>query len=284
MIALLSVERIKLLSTRSPYWCTAAILAASLAFALLFGLVEHGANAVPSILLSGVGLSQYILMVMAALAMTTEYRFSTIRTTFLAAPHRTAVLTAKTVLLALIGGLVGEICAFGAFFLTKALATQPPAPLVLQGDVWRQVAGHGALFAVSAVFAVAVGTLLRQSAGAVTLLLLWPLLLEQLIGIIPKVGEKIGPWLPFRAGTQFVAPDETIARTQPGPVLDHRAHTGPGAAGPRRLRPGALGAGGVRAPQTGCVIGRASWCRRSTCTPDPAVARDHRRTGRSGSR
>ncbi|GGL96326.1 hypothetical protein [Nakamurella endophytica] len=205
-MSLLTVERIKLFSTRSPYWCLAAVLAASLLFALLFGLVEAGRNAEPRLVLSGVGLGQDIFMVMAALAVTTEYRFGTLKTTFLAAPRRTSVLTAKTVLLAVIGAVVGVICPFAAFFFSKALASDPPSSLVLQGEVWREVTGFAALFAVSAVIAVAVGTLLRQSAGAVSILLIWPLLIEQLIGIIPTVGPKIQPWLPFQAGAAFVSP------------------------------------------------------------------------------
>jgi ABC-2 type transport system permease protein len=41
----LNVERIKLFSTRSPYWCLAAIAVAALGFATLFGLVENGQEA-----------------------------------------------------------------------------------------------------------------------------------------------------------------------------------------------------------------------------------------------
>ena len=41
-MTLLNVERIKLFSTRSPYWCLAAIAFAALGFATLFGLVENG--------------------------------------------------------------------------------------------------------------------------------------------------------------------------------------------------------------------------------------------------
>jgi ABC-2 type transport system permease protein len=202
-MTLLNVERIKLFTTRSPYWCLVAILVASIAFALIASLVQGGDRAVPAFALSGVGLSQDIFMIMAALAVTTEYRFNTMKTTFLAAPNRTSVLLAKTVVLAVIGGIIGEICAFGAFFLAKALAKNPPAPLELTGETWRIVAGHGLLFMICAVIAVAVGTLLRQSAGAIAILLLWPLLVENLIGAIPTVG-KVAPWLPFQAGARFL--------------------------------------------------------------------------------
>ena len=49
------------------------------------------------------------------------------------------------------------------------------------------------LFAIAAVIAVSVGTIIRQSAGAVAILLLWPLLVESLFTLIPTVGEKAGP-------------------------------------------------------------------------------------------
>ena len=46
-MTLLNVERIKLFSTRSPYWCLAAIVFAGFGFATLFGLVEQGDAAIP---------------------------------------------------------------------------------------------------------------------------------------------------------------------------------------------------------------------------------------------
>ena len=110
-MTLLNVERIKLFSTRSPYWCLAAIAVAALGFATLFGLVENGDAAIPYLFLRGVGLGMSIYMVLAALAVTTEYRFGTIRNTFLGVPRRPRVLLAKTVLLALIGAVVGLLAA-----------------------------------------------------------------------------------------------------------------------------------------------------------------------------
>ena len=221
-MSLLTVERIKLFSTRSPYWCLGSIALAAAAFGLLIGLVDQGRQAIPYFALRGVSLGESIFLVMAALAVTTEYRFNTLKSTFLAVPKRVHVLLAKTILLAVVGAVVGFVCAVGAFFLTKALAKEPPDPLVLQGEVWREVAGYSALFAIAAVIAVAVGTLLRQSAGAIALLLLWPLLIEQLFTLIPTVGPKVGPWLPFAAGGTFVEP--TSVPSQFGNVL---GNTGP---------------------------------------------------------
>lgn len=209
-MSLITVERIKLFSTRSPYWCLGAIVAAAIAFGLLIGLIDSGREAIPFFALRGVALGESVFMIMSALAITTEYRFSTLRSTFLAAPKRINVLLAKTLLLAVLGAVVGFVCALGAFFITKALAKEPPLPLVLDSDTWRQVGGYAALFAIASVIAVSVGTLVRQSAGAITLLLLWPLLVESLFTLIPTVGPKVGPWLPFAAGGRFVRPTINI--------------------------------------------------------------------------
>lgn len=213
-MTLLSVERIKLFSTKSPYWCLAGILAASLLFALLMGTVDGGRNASTFLSQTGLQIGLPVFMVLAALAITTEYRFSTIRVSFLAVPQRASVLIAKTVVLVVLGVLVALVCAFAAFFLTKVLAGNAPStPLALSsGDDWRMVLGQAALFGLAAIIAVAVGSMIRQSAGAITILLVWPLLVENLVTLIPTVGPKIQPWLPFQAGSTFVnpPPDSTV--------------------------------------------------------------------------
>ena len=56
---------------------------------------------------------------------------------------------------------------------------KPSADLALDTpSEWRDVAGVGLVYAVAAVFAVAVGILIRHTAGAVSLLLIYALLVE----------------------------------------------------------------------------------------------------------
>src|SRR5690606_9321856 len=110
---LLAVERIKLFSTRSPYWCLALILVAALAFALLMGLISETGGRVASTGTSqaGMQLGMSVFMVLAALAVTTDYRFGTMRSTFLAAPKRTQVLAAKTAVVMVVGALIAVVSA-----------------------------------------------------------------------------------------------------------------------------------------------------------------------------
>lgn len=203
----LAMERIKLMSTRSPYWCMAVILVAALGFAMLMGLVTENGRQFASTGTSqaGMQLGMTVFLVLAALAVTTEYRFSTIRSTFLAAPKRTGVLAAKTVVVMVLGAAVALVSAFAAFFLTKLLATNPSSPLELSTAAdWRYVLGNAALYPIAGVLAIAVATLIRQSAGAIALLLVWAMLIENLISIIPRFGPNVAPWLPFTAASTFV--------------------------------------------------------------------------------
>ncbi len=203
-MSLLAVERIKLFSTRSPWWC------AALAFVLTVGFTVLIAAAAPTGELT-VGATQIsypvgmvVMMVMAALAITTEHRFGTIRITFAAVPNRAAVLLSKAAVVGLLAGAVGEVTAFACWGVARLL--NPEADLALDtGAEWRNVAGVGLVYALAAVLAFAVGALLRHTAGAVALLLVYTLLGENLVVLIPDYGREVKDWLPFTALDHFVA-------------------------------------------------------------------------------
>ena len=201
-MTLLAVERIKLFSTRSPWWCSALAIVMSVG---LTAIVAANSDTV-SIDLTQFGsrLALVVVLVLGALAVTTEYRFGTIRSTFLAVPNRTSALVAKTAVVAFVAGVIGEIVAFGSWGIAKVM--KPSSDLAINTAAeWRHVAGVGLMFAIGAILAVAVGILVRQTAGAVAILLAWSMVIEGLIGIIPKVGVKIQAWLPFQNADHFLA-------------------------------------------------------------------------------
>ncbi|MFD7153885.1 hypothetical protein ACFV9C_04775 [Kribbella sp. NPDC059898] len=206
-MSVINVERIKLFSTRSPWWCmvVAAVLSLGLA-ALATGFLKGDQKQQATIFMTqgGTSLSQMVMMVMAALAVTTEYRFGTIRTSFQAVPQRAQLLLGKTVVVAALAALVGEIAAFGGWGIGKLLASGADLS-INTGAEWRLVAGRGLIFFLSAVVAVAVAILLRHTAGAIALLILWPLAVEQLFSLIPKVGDDMTKWSPFQNASAFIA-------------------------------------------------------------------------------
>ncbi|WP_019812710.1 ABC transporter permease [Saccharomonospora saliphila] len=203
-MTLLAVERIKLLSTRSPWWCAVAGLVLTAGFtALVVGNSDERFPATVATTQFGYSFGLAVIMVLAALAVTTEYRFNTIRTTFQAVPNRTKALLAKSTVVALIALVLGEIIAFACWGLSLVLA--PEADLALNsGADWINVAGVGVVFALAAVIAVAVGILVRHSAGAISLLMIYSLAVESLVRMIPSIGEDIYAWLPFNVAHKFL--------------------------------------------------------------------------------
>ena len=57
---------------------------------------------------------------------------------------------------------------------------------------------------LASVLGVGVGALLRASAGAVALLLLWPLVAEPILANMPNMGTEVGPYLPFANAFTFI--------------------------------------------------------------------------------
>jgi ABC-type transport system involved in multi-copper enzyme maturation permease subunit len=113
------------------------------------------------------------LIVVAAMFITSEYRRGLIRTTLSATPRRGAVLAAKSVVIGAVTFVVGLAAAGIAVPLVKSMETSNGTyvlPTSTATEI-RVVVGTAALLALVAVFAMAVGTLLRRGAGAVALVI-----------------------------------------------------------------------------------------------------------------
>lgn len=60
------------------------------------------------------------------------------------------------------------------------------------------------LYAVlGSVLAVGLGVLVRQTAAVVAVLVLVPFVVEPMVGIIPELGGRVGPLLPFANAYEF---------------------------------------------------------------------------------
>ena len=217
-MGVMAAERIKFTSVRSPLWCSVIIIALGLGFGALMGWVgkqafDHPKDAsgfpglTADVAATGVsGFGVMVLTIMAALAITSEYRFGIIRTTFQAVPHRAKVLLAKATLVGVYGAVLTFVLALAAFFVAKIVAGPDASKtLVLDNADGLRAMYSIPIYAILCVFlAIGVGALLRQSAAAIALLLLWPLLIENLFGLFGTVGDKIRPFLPFGNATHFM--------------------------------------------------------------------------------
>ena len=111
-----------------------------------------------------------VVVVIGAMFMTAEYRRGLIRTTLAATPRRGRVLTAKVIVIGSVTFVAGLAAAVIAVLVGVRLSRdQGVYVFPVSWLTWlRVVAGTAALLAVAAVLALALGTMLRRSAAAVT--------------------------------------------------------------------------------------------------------------------
>jgi hypothetical protein len=131
--------------------------------------VDGGGVAVERTLLGAFG-GLIAVIVVAALFMTAEHRRGLLRVTFTAVPGRGRVLAAKAIVIGSVTFAAGLAGSTAAVLLGERLLRSNGA-FILPADTLteiRAVAGTAALLAVAAVLALAVGTILRHGAGAVT--------------------------------------------------------------------------------------------------------------------
>jgi len=213
---LLASEWTKLRSVRSTY----IILICSAAFALGIGIfsaasvntrrVDWSTYDPVAISLTGLLIAQLAFGVFGALSMTTEHATGLIRTTYAAAPRRRSVLAAKAAATGTVSLVAGEIICFGAFFAGQAVLAAKKTPeyaarahfsvTLADPGVLRAVAGAGFYLFVVTMVGLALGTLIRHTAGAVAAVGL--IFVQALIVnlVFPDPGSKAGDYVLLWAG------------------------------------------------------------------------------------
>jgi ABC-type transport system involved in multi-copper enzyme maturation permease subunit len=146
--------------------------------------------------LIGAFVGMLVLIVLATLFITSEYRRGLIRTTFTACPRRGQVLAAKALVIGVvtfIAGLAGAVIAvpLGEHLLRSNGNYIYPASTLTQV---RVIVGTAALLALAAVFALAVGAVLRRSAGAVTVVIA-AIVLPYFLAVASVLPTGAGQWL-----------------------------------------------------------------------------------------
>ena len=123
--------------------------------------------------LAGTFFGMIPLIVVAAMFITAEYRRRLIWVSLTAAPRRGRLLAAKAVVIGAIGFVAGLVAAalaiaIGLPLLRRAGPLAWPVSLLTEA---RMVVGTGALLALAAVLALAIGTIAARSAPAVALVI-----------------------------------------------------------------------------------------------------------------
>jgi hypothetical protein len=151
---------------------------------------------------TGVLLAQLAIGVIGVLTITSEYATGMIRSTFIAAPQRRAVIAAKAGIVGLAAFVVGTVASFAAFFVSAAILSSHGTSLTLGSPgALRSVVGVGLYLGLLAVLAVGLGTIIRSSAGGIAALVGLLLVLPTLSQAIPSsVRDSVQKFLPANAG------------------------------------------------------------------------------------
>ena len=163
--------------------------------------------------LAGAFLGLIAIVVVAAMFFSTEYRRGLIRTTLAATPRRGAVLAAKAVVIgavAFVTGLVAAVVSVGVGVPKEESSGQVLLTAPLLTEV-RVIVGTAAMLAVAAVFAVALGAILRRSAAAITIAVV-TVVMPFLLAALNVVPAGVGDWLLRLTPAAGLAIEQSIPR------------------------------------------------------------------------
>ena len=225
---LLRAEWTKIRSVRSTVWTLLLFLVITVGLtALLTTLVVHNqhgpraperdarilADPVGFILGAGIGFGQLTICVLGVLVITTEYSTGVIRASLLAVPRRLPMLVAKILVFACLILVLAEIVSFGSFFVGSALLHSMAAVSLSDHNVTRSVVGAGLYLTVLGLFSMAIGALIRHTAGGIATVIGAVLVLPILTSLLPgSWGAHIDAYLPEQAGSKIFGDRPEVAQ------------------------------------------------------------------------
>ncbi|HEY4463470.1 MAG TPA: ABC transporter permease subunit [Streptosporangiaceae bacterium] len=135
------------------------------------------------------------VVVLATMFITAEYRRGLIRTTLAASPRRGRVLAAKATVIGLVTFVAGLVAAAAAVLFGAQLAQSKAYLFPVSGlTEVRVITGTALLLALAAVLALALGTVLRRSAAAITIVIV-AIVLPYILGVASVLPVGVSDWL-----------------------------------------------------------------------------------------
>jgi ABC-type transport system involved in multi-copper enzyme maturation permease subunit len=225
---LVAAEWTKLRTVRSTIWSFVALIVVSIGLTVLITSVTvatwndtngrnnanpHAnllADPVATIFSAGLGLGQLAMCVLGVMVATSEYSTGMIRSTLLASPHRLRTLAAKGIAFVIPVFIVGEILGFACFAIGSAILKSHVSVSLSGPYVLRSVVGVGLYLGMLGLFAMAIGQIIRHTAGAITATIALVIVIDPLAGLLPDSwGAHVSGYLPNNAGVLLMDPTPT---------------------------------------------------------------------------
>lgn len=209
MIGALRYEWLRIRTVRSTY----VLLLLCLVFTGLLAWAQaNGLNADQRIyaasLASGAQLPPILLGIIGVFAFGHEYRFGMIRPTLTALPRRSVVAGAKVAVVLAVALVTALACMLVAYVVTDLVATSTEGLSLTGGQTGRVLIGTVVWTLLFTLVGVGVGLLLRNIPAAIAVLIVWPLIVENVIVGLLRIDalrslRTIGDYLPFAAGSKL---------------------------------------------------------------------------------
>jgi hypothetical protein len=230
--AVVHSELTKLRSVRSTVWSLIATIGITVGLGMLFcfaytrrfdrlGLRERLTFDPTAQSLRGLFLAQLAIGVLGVLVISSEHATGLIRTTFTAVPQRRVVLAAKAIVFGVVAVVVSMVAVFVAFFAGQAvLETKHLGMSMGDPHVPRAVLGAGVYLTFVGLLGLAIGTIVRRTAGAIATLVGVVLVLPLLAQALPSPwNDDIGKFLPGGIGTALFSVRSVNDRLSPSAAL-----------------------------------------------------------------
>ncbi|MET9686823.1 ABC transporter permease subunit [Streptomyces coeruleorubidus] len=210
------MEWIKLRSLRSTLYTLTITVALVIGLGLLFsslvgsgqGPGEDDFSDPTSISLGGVMLASLAVAVLGVLMSAGEYATGSIRATLAAVPSRLPVLWGKVIVFAVVSFVLMFVAALGAFLAGQSVLSSRDMATAALSDpgVFRALIGAAVYLTGAGLIGLAVGVLLRNTAGAITTVVGALFVLPGVIQLLPSSwNDNIGPYLPSNAANAFMS-------------------------------------------------------------------------------
>jgi ABC-2 type transport system permease protein len=207
-------EFTKLRSVPSTAWSLLTAVVLVVGFAAMYATLrvsrpprDPAAFDPTSVALAGVSLAQIAIGVLGVLLITGEYATGLIRTSVTAVPTRLPLLWGKAVAFGLVTIVVTMPAVVAAFLIGQSILRQERLDVTF-GDpgVGRAVFGGALYLAVVGLLGLALGALIRNTAGAVSALFGMLFAVQMIAGLLPEsVSDDVYPYLPAPAGLAVTA-------------------------------------------------------------------------------
>jgi ABC-type transport system involved in multi-copper enzyme maturation permease subunit len=198
MIRLVHAEFLKVRTTQVWFWLLLGVVAVSAL--LIVGQLAPSdgvqtASDVPDMFASS-STAYIVVFTLGVLGVTTEFRYQTITATLLITPSRWAVITAKMITYAVLGvlyalvGVVTQLIVAVPWLSAKGIDVDYGS-----SDVVHAIVGVFAVVALFGIVGLGVGALLRNQIVAVVVGIIFLLVLQNILLVIPGV-KHVWPYTP----------------------------------------------------------------------------------------